>query len=485
MISLPPCSDLLMYRRTSPNPLPRTASGGVAPPDRWGLKQAGALALVILLTACAADAGDPDPHDAAPTGAEGAYVLEESVDITHVGRVGENATFGDYFSDTTLVFSGDRSDPAGGFGDFRVSLPVNITVEGCRDDTLNIEDIFGDNRFTWRRLGALGDDARAVGGAFTVDMPVRIRVAGSERVLVDLEDIFSDNFFTWTVDTADASGEQAAFGGGVGGAVRVEMPVSIEVADSEDVEVDVEDVFCDSEFDWTAGSRGATTQLGGPIAVGLELAVRVENSRRVNVNLEDTAGDLTVDYRAGRADTVGGPQAWRVPTAFTVVDSRDVNIDFEDQASDNVLNWRVEREGAAPVRLAGAVTVHSPATFRVRNSRGVKVNAEDFFGDNRTVWRGPFSAEARAGLEGAIAVTAPTTFDVDVSYDVNLDVEDTYGDNIYAWSPTGITEASALPTSVYAVTGDLTRAIAGGDSVVVEFANLNEGNRYLWGPEPE
>ncbi|MFD2514840.1 hypothetical protein ACFSRY_13270 [Pontibacter locisalis] len=444
------------------------------------------LVLMFVLGGCEDLVDILKPTDRPNNGQSGAYRLHESVDIRISGKSGENIKFGDYFSDMTKVWSGNRAAGIGtGFGDFHVTLPVNIVVSDSQDDTLNIEDIFGDNKFTWQRLESLSDQARLVGGVFEVDMPVLIRVSDSKRILIDVEDIFGDNSFTWTVDTTDTILDVGQIVG-VGGPFRIAMSVTIEVFDSQDVEVDVEDVFCDMSFDWNGGAQSSAGFVGGSMGVEMPLTFRVERSERVRINLEDTAGDLKLNWTAGGSKVVGGPIRFDVPTNFIVVNSRDVNIDFEDQASDNILNWVLEGQGQNPTpQLKTPVTASTPAVFRVTDSRGVKINSEDFFGDNVFVWKGPFPQEARTGLDGAVSVRAPTRFEVKVSQDVNIDAEDVYGDNVFAWYPPRIDQASPLPASVYKVVGDVRRDVVGSDSVIIEFANFNKGNQYLWGPAPK
>lgn len=441
------------------------------------------LIFLLVLTACQ-ETDNPTKNQQS-----GTYELYEAVDIRISGRTGETIQTGDFFSDTTLVWSGDRSVGDGaGFGDFRVSLPVTIDVTDCRDDTLNVEDIFGDNHFTWQNLELLDAAARRVGGTFEVDMPVVIRVTDSERILVDLEDIFGDNSFTWTVGQAsgtDTTLQVGQLSGGVGGPFRIVMSVEVEIVDSEDIEIDVEDILSDNEFNWYGGVESAAAFVGGAFDIEVPLTFRVERSDRVRINLEDTAGDMLLDWTAGTSEGLGGPMRFDVPTSFVVADSRDVNIDFEDQAGDNILNWVLQEEGDIRPELNSSVTASATTEFRVTDgSRGVKINSEDFFSDNAFMWQGPLAQDARAGLDGAVSVSAPTTFRVAVSQGVNIDAEDVYGDNIFAWFPPSVDQASSLPASVYEVVGEVERQVA-GDSVTVEFANLNQGNQYLWGPKPE
>ncbi|WP_162055908.1 hypothetical protein [Pontibacter pamirensis] len=455
-----------------------------------GLNRLGILCLSLVLIFVLGACEDLEDLVDKPTdnGQSGAYKLYESVGIQISGRSGENIQFGDYFSDMTEVWSGNRAAGDGtGFGDFRVTLPVNIEVSDSQDDTLIVKDIFGDNKFTWQRLESLSDQARRVGGVFEVDMPVLIRVSDSKRILIDVEDIFGDNSFTWTVDTTDTILDVGQIVGGVGGPFRIAMSVTIEVFDSQDVEVDVEDVFCDMNFTWNGGAQSSASFVGGSMGIEMPLTFRVERSERVRINLEDTAGDMKLNWTAGGSEVVGGPIRFDVPTNFIVVNSRDVNIDFEDQAGDNILNWVLKGQGQNPTppQLNTPVTASTPAVFRVIDSRGVKINSEDFFGDNVFVWKGPFPQEARPGLDVAVSVWAPTTFEVKVSQDVNIDAEDVYGDNVFAWYPPNIDQASPLPASVYKVVGDVRRDVVGSDSVIIEFANLNKGNQYLWGPAPE
>lgn len=415
----------------------------------------------------------------------GAYELYESVDLEFSGRTGETINLGDFFSDTTLVWSGGRAAGESlGFGDFRVSLPVTINATNCRDLTLNIEDIFGDNIFSWQHSAFRGDDARSVGGKFEVDMPVVIRVSNSERILIDLEDIFGDNSFTWTVGKSSKANRTFEVGE-VGGPLRIVMSVKVEVLDSEDIEIDVEDVLCDNEFNYDGGDKNSATFVGGSLDMEVPLTFQVERSERVRINLEDVAGDMTLDWIAGSSEGIGGPLQFDVPTTFIVKNSQDVNIDFEDQAGDNILNYVLNGQDNSPPVLNSSVTASTPVVFRVTDgSRNVKINSEDFFSDNLLVWKAPFARDARSRLDGSISISAPTTFKVEASHDVSIDVEDVYGDNIFAWSPPAIDQASPLPASVYEVTGEVQREVD-GSSVIIEFANLNQGNQYLWGPEPE
>lgn len=441
------------------------------------------LTSLALFAGCDTDATERTDR---PTGA---YALADSVTLRISGRTDETVDAGDFFSDTTVVWSGDQIGGDGtGVGDVRVTLPVHIEVTDGENVTLNIEDIFGDNEFTWQRLESLDDQARRVGGEFEVDMPVVIRVSDSQGVLIDLEDVFGDNSFTWTVGTPSEEGgvlEAHQIVGGVGGPFRLNMSVTIEVVDSQDVEVDVEDVVNDSRFAWAGGDRGSAAFVGGPMRFEVPLTFRVERSERVRINLEDTAGDLTFDWTAGTSESVGGPVRFDVPTTFDVVGSRDVNIDFEDQGSDNIFTWTVgEQDDTAP-ELSSAVVAQTPAVFRVVDSQGVRINSEDFFGDNVFVWTGPFPPEARAGLDGAVLATASATFQVEVSGGVNIDAEDVYGDNLFAWDPLGLDQTSPLPASVYEVVGGVTRNVVESDSVTIEFANRNQGNQYLYGPPPE
>ena len=440
------------------------------------------LLVLCIFTFSGCDSESASPSDRTP----GAYVLSDSVDLRYSDRTDETIDAGDFFSDTTVVWSADQfGSGTTGFGDVHVTLPVNIEVTGGENVTLNVEDVFGDNQFTWQRLESLSDEAWRVGGEVEVDMPVVIRVSDSRAVLVDLEDVFGDNSFTWTVGTpagADATLAVGQISGGVGGPFQISMSVTVEVVDSEDVEVDVEDVLNDSRFTWVGGDRGAAAFVGGPMRFEVPLTFRVERSERVRINLEDTAGDLTLDWIAGVGDSVGGPVRFDVPTTFDVVDSRDVNIDFEDQGGDNIFTWTVDGPEAGPTELTSSVAVRTPAEFRVVDSRGVKVNSEDFFGDNVFVWTGPFPSGARPGLDGSVSASASATFQVEVSDDVTIDAEDVYGDNLFAWEPTGLDQASPLPPSVYEVVGAVSRDVVESDSVTIEFANLNRGNRYLWGP---
>lgn len=415
----------------------------------------------------------------------GAYDLYESVNIQLSGRTGETIKLGDFFSDTTLVWSGEKAAAGNmGFGDFRVSLPVTINISDCRDDTLNIEDIFGENNFTWQNLALLEDEARHVGGEFKVDMPVVIRVSQSKRIVIDLEDIFGDNSFTWTV-SKNSETDKTLQVGQVGGPLRIVMSVKVEVLDSEDIEIDAEDVLCDNKFIWDGGEENLASSVGGSLDVEVPLTFRIEHSKGVRINLEDTAGDMTLEWTAGTSKGIGGPIRFDVPTSFIVVNSRNVNIDFEDQAGDNILNWVLEGQNSSPPELNSSVTASAPVVFRVTDgSNGVKINTEDFFSDNVFVWKGPFPQSARSSLDGSVSISAPTTFKVEASQDVNIDAEDVYGDNIFAWYPPAINQASPLPAAVYNVVGEVQRQVD-GDSVIVEFANLNKGNQYLWGPKPE
>ena len=462
-------------------------SGPAAPSpdrDRHRIRMLGWFALCILTV------GGCDSELIDPTGrTTGAYVLSDSVNLRFSGRTGDTIDAGDFFSDTTLLWSGDRIAGDGTeVGDVRVTLPVHIEVADGESVTLNIEDIFGDNQFTWQRLELLNDASRRVGGEFEVDMPVVIRVIGSQEVLVDLEDVFGDNAFTWTVGTpsgADSAIAVGAIPGRVGSALRIDMSVRLEVVDSEDIEIDVEDVVNDSRFTWVGGNRAEAAFVGGPMLFNVPLTFRVVRSERVRINLEDTAGDLALDWTAGASEGIGGPIRFDVPTTFEVANSRDVNIDYEDQGSDNIFTWTVDGTGAGAAELSSSVIARTPAVFRVIDSHDVKINSEDFFGDNVFVWTGPFPSTARDGLQGAVSASASATFRVDVSGDVNIDAEDVYGDNLYAWDPLDIAQASPLPGSVYDVVGDVTREVMASDSVIIEFANLNMGNRYLWGPPPE
>lgn len=413
----------------------------------------------------------------------GNYELYDSVEIQIENRVEETLKFGDFFSDTTIVWKGNLNPRNGtSFGNFRVSLPVTIDVKDSRDLTLNIEDIFGDNIFTWQNLALPRDEG--IGGEFIVDMPVVIRVSNSKKILVDLEDIFSDNFFTWTAGK-NLKGRKNFEVGQVGGPVRIAMSVKLEVVDSEDIEIDLEDIVCDNEFSYEGGEQNSATLVGGSFDIEVPLTFQVERSKGVRINLEDTAGDMTLDWIAGSSESIGGPLIFDVPTSFIVEDSDDVNIDFEDQAGDNVLNWVLKRTEALPPELKTSLTASAAATFSVTNgSRGVKINSEDFFSDNLFVWKGPFEQDARSGLDGSVSISAPTTFWVEASQDVNIDAEDVYGDNIFVWSPFSIDQASSLPASVYEVVGEVQRNVD-GESIIIEFANLNNGNQYLWGPEPE
>ena len=173
-----------------------------------------ARALPWLFALCAlafsgCDSESSGQADAAP----GAYVLSDSVDLRFRGRTGETINAGDFFSDTTVVWSADQMEGnATSFGDFRVTLPVDIEVAGGENVTLNVEDVFGDNQFTWQRLEALNDEDRRVGGEFEVDMPVVIRVSDSRGVVVNLEDVFGDNSFTWTVGTPSGADATLAVG---------------------------------------------------------------------------------------------------------------------------------------------------------------------------------------------------------------------------------------------------------------------------------
>lgn len=441
---------------------------------------------VSILGGCDSDStrggGQMDP-------APGVYVLDDSVDLRISGRNDETVDAGDFYSDTTVVWSGDQivGDEAS-VGDFRVTLPVHIEVTDSDSVTLNVEDIFGDNSFTWQHLESLSEQVRRVGGEFEVDMPVVIRVSDSQGILVDLEDVFGDNSFTWTVGTPaedDATLEVGQIGGGVGGPLRIDMSVTVEVVDSEDVEVDVEDVVSDSRFAWVGGDQSAAAFVGGSMHFEVPLTFRVERSVGVRINLEDTVGDLTLDWTAGASEDIGGPIRFDVPTRFIVVGSRDVNIDFEDQAGDNIFTWTVDERDADVSELSSSVVAQTPAVFRVIDSQEVRLNSEDFFGDNWFAWTGQFPEDARTGLDGAVSASASATFQVEGSGGVNIDAEDVYGDNLYAWDPLDVDQTSPLPASVYEVVGNVTRDVVDSDSVIVEFANLNQGNRYLWGPPPE
>jgi hypothetical protein len=441
---------------------------------------------VFILGGCDNDASGGGGQMGPPLGA---YVLADSVVLRISDRNDETIDAGDFYSDTTLVWSGDEiAGDGASVGDFRVTLPVHIEVTDSENVTLNIEDIFGDNTFTWQHLESLNDQARRVGGAFEVDMPVVIRVSDSQGILVDLEDVFGDNSFTWTVGTPseeDAMLEVGQIRGGVGSPLSISMSVTIEVLDSQDIEVDVEDVASDSQFMWGGGDQGAATLVGGPMQFEVPLTFRVERSEGVRINLEDTAGDLTLDWTAGSSEDVGGPIRFDVPTSFIVVGSRDVNIDFEDQGSDNIFTWTVDEQDAEAPELSSSVVALTPAVFRVIDSQGVAINSEDFFGDNYFAWTGPFTPDARLGLDGAVSASASAEFRVEGSEGVNIDAEDVYGDNLFAWDPLDLDQVSPLPASVYEVIGEEVRDVVDSERVTIEFANLNRGNQYLWGPPPE
>lgn len=435
------------------------------------------LILLLTLTSC-------DLDGQINTRQSGAYELYDSVDIEIAGRTGDTIQPGDFFSDMTFSRSGGRGPGDDTFGDFRVSLPVTINVTDSRDLTLNIEDIFGDNIFTWQSPALGGNNSRPVGGEFEVDMPVLIRIANSQRILIDLEDIFGDNSFTWTVGK-NSKAKKTFEVGEVGGPLRITMSVKFEVVDSQDVEIDVEDILCDNEFNWNGGEENSAAFVGGMLDMEVPLTFQVERSEGVRINLEDSAGDMTLDWIAGSSKGIGGPLRFDVPSQFIVEDSRDVNIDFEDQAGDNILNYVLEVQDSSPPELESSLTATTRTLFRVTDgSRGVKINSEDFFSDNLIVWKAPFGQEARAGLDNSFSINASTIFEVEESRDINIDAEDVYGDNIFAWSPPSITEASSLPESVYEVMGEVRREV-NGERVIIEFANLNQGNQYLWGPEPE
>ena len=445
-----------------------------------------AVLCAVVLGACDSDTSGVAAQSDPPPGA---YELVDSVSLRISGRNNDTIDAGDFFSDMTMVWSGDQIEGDGtDVGDFRVRLPVHVEVTDSERLTLNVEDIFGDNSFTWQRLESLSDPVRRVGGEFVVDMPVVVRVSDSQEILVDLEDVFGDNSFTWTVGTPSAQDttlEVGRIGGGVGGPLRIRMSVTIEVVDSDVVEVDVEDIATDSRFAWVGGGRGAAASVGGSMRFEVPLTFRVERSVGVRINLEDTAGDLTLDWTVGASDGMGGPILFDVPTRFDVIGSRDVNIDFEDQGSDNIFTWTVDGGHGGAAELGSSVVAQTPAVFRVIDSPGVRINSEDFFGDNVFVWTGPFDPDARAGLDGAVSASASATFQVEDSNDVNIDAEDVYGDNLFAWNPLDVEQTSPLPASVYEVVGEVTRDVVTRDSVIVEFANLNRGNRYLWGPPPE
>lgn len=438
--------------------------------------------LALVLSACNKKTDDSTSHDQL-----GAYELVDSVAIQVSGINGENIKYGDYFSDTKKVWSGDRASQDGEeFGNFLVRLPVQIQVSDSQDDTLNIEDILGDNSFTWQRLELLRNDARQVGGDFEVEMPVVIRVSNSKRIKIDLEDVFGDNSFKWTVGLPSEADTTLEVGQliGVGGPFRIDMSITIEVFDSEDIEIDVEDVLGDSQFTWVGGRRATSAFVGGSMDFDVPLSLRVERSDRVKINLEDTAGDMKFDWTVGESESLGSPISFDVTTSFIIDDSRDVNIDFEDQACDNICNWRVAGQNPMAPELSSSVSAVTPVEFRVTNSKRVKINSEDFFGDNRFVWASNFPQDARTGLDNSVSISAPVTFQVEISQDVNIDAEDVYGDNTFAWNPLDLGQASPLPASVHDVMGNVNRNEINSDSVTIEFANLNQGNQYLWGPPP-
>lgn len=433
--------------------------------------------LLLIFTSCDLDGQNN-------TRQSGAYGLYDAVDIEITGRTGDTIKPGDFFSDQTFTRKGGRGSGDENFGNFHVSLPVTINVTDSRDITLNIEDIFGDNIFTWQSQALDGNNTRPIGGKFEVDMPVLIRVSKSERILIDLEDIFGDNSFTWTVGKNN-NAKKIFEVGEVGGPVKIVMSIKFEVVDSEEVEIDVEDVLCDNEFNWNGGERNPAAFVGGMLDMEVPLSFRIVRSENVRINLEDSAGDMTLDWIAGSSKGIGGPLRFDVPTEFIVEDSRDVNIDFEDQAGDNVLNYVLEVQDSSAPKLISSLIASTQTEFRVTNgSRNVKINSEDFFSDNLVVWKAPFAREARDGLNNTISVNASAVFDIDESHDINIDAEDVYGDNIFAWSPPTVDKASSLQESVHEVIGEVQREV-NGEKVIIEFANLNQGNQYLWGPEPD
>ena len=82
------------------------------------------FSVVCAFSACGSDGGQMSERDES-----GLYALTNSVNVDVTGRDGETIQLGDYFSDTTVVYAGERGVVGGtDFGGLRVQLPVEINV---------------------------------------------------------------------------------------------------------------------------------------------------------------------------------------------------------------------------------------------------------------------------------------------------------------------------------------------------------------------
>ena len=418
------------------------------------------------------------------------YTLDDRVRITVDDRHNETIEAGEFFSDIEHTRSGADA------GNVRVVLPVEIEVNKSSDLTLNVEDIFGNNRFNWMYSETPDQTNLLVGGQIYVELPILIRVSNSTNVAIDLKDIFGDNQFGWKVETATSSSSQNSdkaipmtpqtFSRIVGGPFVIDMSFTIEVVDSEVVEIDIEDVLSNSTFSWIGGKNAVCNQLGDEIEIELPIAFQVHRSKSIKINAEDTVGDLIFEWSCGNViNRIGGLVSFHTPAIFNIVDSIDVNIDFEDQASDNIFQWVAQNGSQATEHLGGSFSSLTTSKFRVVNSQQVTIDTEDFFGDNRFVWAVEQDSDSSDLTANPFSVDASVLFEVEGSDEVNLNVEDVYGNNLFVRQPGFLASVFTLSEAEPTILDTVSRDVVNTSDVTIEFASVNQGNRYLIGPVPD
>ncbi|QDG50580.1 hypothetical protein FIV42_07480 [Persicimonas caeni] len=293
---------------------------------------------------------------------------------------------------------------------FALRLPVEIVVENSSDINVNIEDVFGDNIVAWTRGDALVSNLR--GGMLPhsksdalqdsrldLEVPVDIDVRRSEGVVVDIEDVVGDVIFSWSEGDADLSNLRGAAGPTRAGhrprgaQASIAVPVDIDVRRSEQVVLDIEDIFGDVDVVSSDESlnvsnlRGRRRAAGDrSVAVHLPVDIRIDDSRGVTVDIEDIFGDNDILLLDG--PTEERQVRVEVPVGISVHRSNDVQVAIAEILSNNrfVLSEgtdEVELDSPGRYERPGGELVLRPQVERdVTRSSAVDISIEKLFVGN-------------------------------------------------------------------------------------------------------